>query len=121
MDIKSQAHAREINLFYLRENLRERIVHENGVYKVLNTDFQWNTQEDILNELENTPQYFSPNVVLRPLFQELVLPNLTYIGGGGELAYWLERKTQFEYFGVNFPMLIRRNSVLWLDKEVVKN
>jgi bacillithiol synthase len=116
LGFKAQAFAREINLFYLRENLRERIVEENGIYRVLNTDIQWNSEADILNELETTPQYFSPNVVLRPLFQETVLPNLAYIGGGGELAYWLERKTQFEAFGVNFPMLIRRNSVMFLDK-----
>jgi bacillithiol synthase len=113
---KSQAFAREINLFYLRENLRERIVEEGGIYRVLNTEISWNSQADILKELEDTPQYFSPNVVLRPLFQETILPNLAYIGGGGELAYWLERKTQFEAFGVNFPMLIRRNSVMFLDK-----
>jgi bacillithiol synthase len=113
---KPQAFAREINLFYLRENLRERIVEEGGIYRVLNTDIQWNSQADILNELERTPQYFSPNVVLRPLFQELILPNLAYIGGGGELAYWLERQSQFNAFGINFPMLIRRNSVMFLDK-----
>ena len=113
---KSQAYARDINLFYLRENLRKRIVFENGIYKALNTDYQWNSQEEILTELETTPQYFSPNVILRPLFQELILPNLAYIGGGGELAYWLERKTQFEHFAINYPMLVRRNSVLWLDK-----
>ena len=116
LGFKAQAFPREINLFYLRQNLRERIVFENGIYKALNTDFQWNTLEDILKELNETPQYFSPNVVLRPLFQELILPNLAYIGGGGELAYWLERKTQFEAFSVNFPMLIRRNSVTVLDK-----
>jgi bacillithiol biosynthesis cysteine-adding enzyme BshC len=116
MGFKPQAYAREINLFYLRENLRERIVEENGQYRVLNTDYAWNSLSAILKEVEETPQYFSPNVVLRPLYQELILPNLAYIGGGGELAYWLERKTQFAYFGLNFPMLIRRNSVLWLDK-----
>jgi bacillithiol synthase len=116
LGFKSQAFPREINLFYLKENLRERIVFENGVYKVLNTHYQWNSLSEILKEVDETPQYFSPNVVLRPLYQEVVLPNLAYIGGGGELAYWLERKEQFEYFGVNFPMLIRRNSVLWLDK-----
>lgn len=116
LGFKSQAFPREINLFYLRENLRERIVFENGIYRVLNTDFQWQSQADILKELEETPQYFSPNVVLRPLYQEVILPNLAYIGGGGELAYWLERKTQFALFGVNFPMLVRRNSVLWIDK-----
>lgn len=116
LGFKPQAFAREINLFYLKENLRERIVEENGVYRVLNTQITWQSQTEILNELEKTPQYFSPNVVLRPLFQETVLPNLAYIGGGGELAYWLERETQFEAFGVNFPMLIRRNSAFFLDK-----
>ncbi len=116
LGFKAQAYAREINLFYLRENIRERIVEENGVYQALNTDFKWQTQADILKELHETPQYFSPNVVLRPLYQESVLPNLAYIGGGGELAYWLERKVQFAHFGVNFPMLIRRNSVLFLEK-----
>ncbi len=116
LGFKAQAFARDINLFYLRNNLRERIVEENGVYRALNTDFQWQSAADILKELNETPQYFSPNVVLRPLFQECILPNLAYIGGGGELAYWLERKTQFAHFGVHFPMLIRRNSVLFLDK-----
>jgi bacillithiol synthase len=116
LGFKSQAFPREINLFYLRDNLRERIVFENGIYKALNTNFQWDSTEAILKELETTPQYFSPNVVTRPLFQESILPNLAYIGGGGELAYWLERKTQFEHFNVNFPILVRRNSALFLDK-----
>jgi bacillithiol synthase len=116
LGFKSQAFPRDINLFYLRENLRERIVCEEGTYKVLNTDYQWDSLESILNEVDNTPQYFSPNVVLRPLYQELVLPNLAYVGGGGELAYWLERREQFAAFGVNFPILIRRNSVMWIDK-----
>jgi bacillithiol synthase len=112
---KAQAFARPINLFYLRDQLRERIVEVNGVYSALNTDFTW-TKAEILAELEANPQYFSPNVILRPLYQESILPNLAYIGGGGELAYWLERKSQFKHFDLNFPMLIRRNSVLWLDK-----
>lgn len=114
LGFKSQAFAREINLFYMRKNLRERIVEENGIYKALNTDFTW-TQSEILAELETQPEYFSPNVILRPLYQETILPNLAYIGGGGELAYWLERKAQFEHFKVNFPMLIRRNSFLFVD------
>jgi bacillithiol biosynthesis cysteine-adding enzyme BshC len=112
---KAQAFARPINLFYLRDQLRERIIEVNGVYSALNTDFTW-TKETILAELEAHPERFSPNVILRPLYQEVILPNLAYIGGGGELAYWLERKAQFKHFDLNFPMLIRRNSVLWLDK-----
>lgn len=110
-----QAHVREINLFYLRQQLRERIVQEGELYRVNQTDYVFSADE-LREELHKHPEHFSPNVVMRPLFQEKILPNLAYIGGGGEIAYWLERKKQFEYFGINFPMLIRRNSVLWLDK-----
>jgi len=114
-----QAHARDINLFYMREQLRERIVFEEGQYKVLNTDYTF-SQEEILEELQQHPEYFSPNVIMRPLYQECILPNLAYIGGGGEIAYWLERKAQFAYFGINFPMLVRRNSACWIDKNTGK-
>lgn len=116
-----QAHARQINLFYLgdRFDMRERIEPENGQFKVVDTPITM-SKEELLQELEDHPERFSPNVVMRPLFQELILPNLAYIGGGGELAYWLERKEQFAHFGVNFPMLIRRNSVLWIDRGSAK-
>ncbi|MCB0584709.1 MAG: bacillithiol biosynthesis cysteine-adding enzyme BshC [Phaeodactylibacter sp.] len=112
-----QAYPREINFFYLGPELRlrERIVLEDGTYKVLNTDYAFR-EEELVAEIEKHPERFSPNVVMRPIYQELVLPNLAYIGGGGELAYWLERKSQFEHFGINYPMLVRRNSVLFIDQ-----
>lgn len=119
LGFKAQAAPREINLFYMMPGLRERIVLENGVYKVLNTELVFSAQE-IMAELEAHPERFSPNVVLRPLFQETILPNLAYVGGGGELAYWLERKSLFRHFGVQFPMLVRRHSVLWLDRDAGK-
>jgi bacillithiol biosynthesis cysteine-adding enzyme BshC len=111
----SQAHARDINFFYLRDQMRNRIVFEDDKYKVLDSDFSF-TKAEMEAEIDNHPERFSPNVVMRPLYQERIFPNLAYIGGGGELAYWLERKKQFEHFGLNFPMLIRRNSALWVDK-----
>lgn len=114
-----QAHARDINLFYLRDQVRNRIVLEDGLYKVIDTEFVF-SEKEILEELHANPERFSPNVVLRPLYQELILPNLAYIGGGGEIAYWLERKEQFEHFEINFPMLIRRNSVMWIDRTTRK-
>lgn len=111
---KMQAFPRAINLFYLRDQIRERIVYENGEYQVLNTDYSF-TEAAILAEAEAHPERFSPNVITRPLYQEMILPNLAYIGGGGELAYWMERQSQFAHYGINFPMLIRRDSVLWID------
>ncbi len=108
---KIQVNPREVNLFYLTEGLRERIVFENDVYKVVNTDISW-SQSDILNEVAEFPERFSPNALLRPLYQEVILPNLCYIGGGGELAYWLQLKSYFEAVKVPFPILLLRNSML---------
>lgn len=116
MGFKAQAQPREINLFYMLPGIRERIVETAEGYKVLNTDLHF-TQTAMLAELREHPERFSPNVVLRPLFQELILPSLAYVGGGGELAYWLERKMLFEHFQVPFPMLVRRHSALLLDAD----
>jgi len=116
---KAQAHPRDINLFYLGLEDRNRITFESGKYKIVDTDTSF-TEAEILAELDKCPENFSPNVVIRPLYQEYTLPNLAYIGGGGEIAYWLERKKQFETFGVFYPMLIRRNSALLMNKGAQK-
>ncbi|SHH36514.1 bacillithiol biosynthesis cysteine-adding enzyme BshC [Winogradskyella jejuensis] len=106
-----QVNPREINLFYITYNLRERIVFEAGVFKVKNTEISW-TKDELLKHLLESPECFSPNVIMRPLYQEVILPNLCYIGGGGELAYWFQVKSNFEAQAVVFPILLLRNSVL---------
>jgi len=115
---KVQATPREINLFYLKDNLRERIIKNEAsdIYEINNTNLKF-TKVELLEELNKHPERFSPNVLMRPLYQEKILPNLAYIGGGGELAYWLELKTTFEHFNINFPMLILRNSAQFVDKK----
>lgn len=116
---KPQAFARDINVFYMDGASRERVFYENGSYKINNTNLTFD-ESQILELLHTHPDRFSPNVVMRPLYEEFILPNLAYIGGGGELAYWLERKTQFEAFGVFFPALVRRNSVMMIPKSIQK-
>ena len=108
---KVQVNPREINLFYLKENLRERIIFENDVYKVNNTEISF-TKDEILKEVDDFPEKFSPNVLMRPLYQEVILPNLCYIGGGGEIAYWFELKKYFDTVQIPFPILLLRNSAL---------
>ena len=114
-----QVNPREINLFYLEDNLRERIVFENNQFKVNNTNLAF-SEKEILELLENCPEKFSPNVILRPLYEEIVLPNLCYIGGGGEIAYWLQLKAAFEANKVTFPILLVRNSVLLTTEKQIK-
>jgi bacillithiol biosynthesis cysteine-adding enzyme BshC len=106
---KIQTSGRPINLFYLNDNIRERIEETNGGFKVVNTEIVFSTEE-MIEELNHFPDRFSPNVVLRPLFQELILPNITFIGGGSELAYWMELKSVFELYNINYPVLLLRNS-----------
>lgn len=110
-----QAHPREINLFYLDKQLRERIVRKaDDRFEVLHTGLSF-SKEEMEEMLVKDPARFSPNVILRPLYQETILPNLAYIGGGGELAYWFQLKEMFDAFGVTFPVLMLRNSVLMVD------
>ncbi len=112
---KPQVYSREINLFYLTDSLRERIVEENGTYQVLNTEIRF-TLEAIRQEAEEHPERFSPNVILRPLYEELILPNLAYIGGGAEVAYWFQLKKLFAAYEVAFPVLMLRNSALYITQ-----
>lgn len=112
-----QVNPREINLFYMNEdNSRERIVEQQGIYFVNNTSIRF-TQEEILKDLHQNPDKFSPNVILRPLYQETILPNVAYVGGGGEIAYWFQLKEMFDKFNVDFPLLVLRNSLLIKTKK----
>ncbi len=115
LGFKPQVTPREINLFYLQEGLRERIVFEEEKYKVLNTKIQF-SETEIIQELNNYPERFSPNAPMRCMYQEKILPNLAYIGGGGELAYWFQLKEMFAANNISFPILVLRNSVLFIDK-----
>ena len=113
---KVQASGRELNLFYLKDNSRERIEKKNAQYSIINTQFSF-TEQEIVLELKNNPERFSPNVILRPVFQETILPNVAFIGGGGEIAYWLELKNVFAAVDVPFPVLVLRNSFMLVEKK----
>ena len=119
LDYRTQVFPREINLFYLTDQRRERLVAENGQFVVNNTDQRF-SEEELRQEMEAHPERFSPNVVLRPLYQEMILPNLGYVGGPGELAYWLQLKPVFDHYQVTFPILLPRNFALVVSKTNAK-
>jgi bacillithiol biosynthesis cysteine-adding enzyme BshC len=116
---KIQVNPREINYFYLKNGLRERLLEQEGVIQVNNTQIKF-SKDELFQEIEEHPERFSPNVVTRPLYQEVILPNLSYIGGGGELAYWLEFKSTFDAMKVSFPILLLRNSALLISEKEYK-
>jgi len=106
MGFTPQAFARPINLFRLSEGKRERVMEVNN--------------PEIADEIQENPVSFSPNVLLRPAFQETILPNLVYVGGGGEISYWIQQKAIFQEIGVQFPLLSVRNSVQVFDANTLK-
>ncbi len=104
---KTQVFPRPINFFYLKENIRSRIEKQGDIYQVLDSDIQF-TEAQLKEEIQNYPDRFSPNVILRPLYQEYLLPNLAYVGGPSELVYWLQLKGIFDHFNQTFPLLMPR-------------
>jgi bacillithiol biosynthesis cysteine-adding enzyme BshC len=111
-NLKIQIHPRELNLFFLSENNRERIIPIGADFQIGSQKF---TKEQLLELLEKQPESFSPNVVLRPLYQEFLLPNLCYVGGVGELSYWLQFKGVFNHAKIPYPLIQARTSALWID------
>jgi len=97
-EYKAQAYVRPINFFKLSDGKRELI--KGGITE---------------KEIEENTESFSPNVLLRPFYQEIILPNIAYIGGGAEVAYFMQLKTAFEQENIPFPIVLLRNSVLMLN------
>jgi bacillithiol synthase len=110
-----QVNPREINCFFIDKEWRTRIQKSCNNYQIVNSDKEFTRDE--LNELIDThPEKISPNVVLRPLYQQKILPNIAYCGGPGELAYWLEYLELFKAYSLPYPVLVPRNFITLIDK-----
>jgi len=111
-----QSDGRDLNLFYLKDNTRARIEKQGPSYIVVDTNIVF-TEEEIVKELHAHPDRFSPNVILRGVYQETILPGIAFIGGGGELAYWMELKNVFDEVKVHYPILQLRNSFMFMNEK----
>lgn len=116
---KPQVFCRDINFFYLEDGLRERIEKTGERYTVLDSNISFSASE-IKSKVEESPEKFSPNVILRPLYQEVILPNLAYVGGPAEVVYWLQLKDVFKHYKTPFPVLMPRNFAMVMDAPTVR-
>ena len=117
LGLHPQVNPREINFFYLDKNLRARLERMGDDFVVVDTDLRF-TKSEIQKQIKEEPEKFSPNVILRPLYQEMILPNLAYVGGPAELVYWLELQSTFKQFDVPFPILLPRNFALIVEAPI---
>lgn len=116
---KTQIYCRDINFFWLDEQGRNRIEKSGDKYKIVDTNTSF-TEEELRRHIQSSPEKLSPNVILRPLYQELILPNIAYIGGPAEVIYWLQLKDVFDKHGTPFPILMPRNFAMVVDSEVYR-
>ena len=112
-----QIHSREINLFYNSPAGRTRIEKNDESYLIGERAF---SEKEMMGLLDSDIGNFSTNVALRPIFQETCLPNVAFIGGGAEMAYWLEIALIFDANQVILPQLLRRNSFFLTTKKSQK-
>lgn len=111
---KPQVFCRDINFFYLENGLRGRLEKKGDAYTLVDSTLKF-TKQQINSFIESEPEKFSPNVILRPLYQEMILPNLAYVGGPAEAVYWLQLKDVFKHYNTPFPILMPRNFAMVMD------
>jgi len=112
----TQVFARDINFFYLDNGVRSRIEQVDDHFVVVDTQLKFSRAE-IERLIETNPEKFSPNVILRPVYQEVILPNLAYVGGPAEMIYWLQLKGIFDHQKIPFPILLPRSFALVVEKQ----
>ena len=114
----NQVFLRECNLFYIENGTtRFRIVKTDNGFEINGNEF---SKLDLLKIAKEHPERFSPNALMRPLYQESILPNLVYFGGGGEIAYWLQLKALFNDLKLTFPLLRVRDSYVILSEKQIE-
>lgn len=112
-----QVYLRECNLFYINENGRR--IRIETVEKGFQLDQSIYSAEELIEKAEQSPESFSPNALLRPVYQEMILPNIMYLGGGGEMAYWMQLKSVFKHLNLDFPILkVRDSYVILSDSDI---
>lgn len=102
---------RSCNLFLIQDGIRERLERVGNEFRTV-TSHQYYSIEQLKSNLT----IISPNVLCRPMYQECILPNAAYIGGPGELAYWIQLEDAFLQAGIDFPKLLHRNSATLIKK-----
>ena len=114
---KPQVFCRDINFFFLDEGIRSRLERHDDRFNVVETELSF-SETEIRKFIRDQPEKFSPNVILRPLYQETILPNLAYVGGPAEVIYWLQLHGVFSEASVPFPIILPRNFALIMDHEI---
>jgi len=115
---KGQVYLNNSNLFYIDDRgFRVKVEYDGDVWFIDNSDKRWNSNE-LINEIDKSPNRFSPNVFLRPVLQDKLLPTLSYVAGPGEIAYYAQMNGVYDYFDQSMPQIMPRFSGTFIESSV---
>lgn len=114
-----QATASDINLFFHHDGKRLKLRSDDGGNTYTAGEFHF-SREQIIFHAEDNPEMFSPNVLLRPIIQDDIIPTIAYIGGPGEIAYLAQLHDTYKFFDVQMPMVKPRHSATFTPPSVVR-
>lgn len=113
----AQVKVKPVNLFYHTDDGRYSVEPVDEIFKLRRKRKQF-TKEEILSEIENFPERFSPNVLLRPICQDFLFPTGFYIGGPSEVAYFAQALPLYDFYNIQAPIIYPRSSATLLEKNV---
>jgi len=108
--------AGRLNLFYVQTQ-RQALEHRDGIFNSTDETLRF-SREALLKELDEHPERFSPNVILRPLIQDFLLPTVAYVAGPAEIAYFAQLRGVYEAFAIPMPAIFPRQSMTLLEKKI---
>lgn len=109
------------NLFRIDdEGNRIKLIRDGNIWRQPKPDgtFREFSSDDLIEEIDRNPNGYSPNVFLRPVLQDRLLPVLAYVGGPGEIAYYAQIKRLYPVFGQKMPVIAPRFSATILESGV---
>ncbi len=115
-----QVKPKVINMYFLHNGNRLLIEpRDEGKFALRNSKRRFESEE-LLNALQENPELFSPNVVLRPICQDYLLPTVAYVGGPGEISYFAQFKPVYQHYGITMPVIFPRASVTIIESKIAK-
>ncbi len=115
-----QVKPKVINMFFLHNNNRLLIEPRDGGKFALKNSKRRFENDELMNLLEESPELFSPNVVLRPVCQDYLLPTAAYIGGPGEISYFAQLKPAYRHYDITMPVIFPRVSASIVESKISK-